>query len=400
MSIPATAFTLFNILPKELRIHIWMSALPGPRIIYVQRFLTSGDYPDISWQRGDDGVTPAEPSYFMSGSPDGLFIPLLLTCKDSHSVVTREYEIIFPASSTWFSFSTDFLYIDWGGYCYDPCLSYSPGHFTASYVRHNEIGIWESPEISEDVAKKVKNVVLHKERIGGRRPEPEIVKDLEVFSGMKILVLADRLHHMDDTGKELVWLRGKLGDESRWLSELQAKETVKEKGEANDEPETEREYREWLVKLLLWLDNGQYRKCNSVSSERFKDEWEKRYGLTDGREMPTIFRKSITTREVKNNLLEICGSEDDFQKLEGLDMEFVENKHEYSGPLDISQQIAFLELVLDRTLAEYRLDSHGHAAESENVFDISKILSKIDALRREKEIKEQAMGEAKEIVRE
>lgn len=42
-SIPAISFALFDHLPKELRLDIWMHALPGPRIIYVERHLVNAE---------------------------------------------------------------------------------------------------------------------------------------------------------------------------------------------------------------------------------------------------------------------------------------------------------------------------------------------------------------------
>lgn len=90
----------FNYLPKELRLQVWKSALPDPRIIYVQRLLTSGNDPNLIWDQGHNGMTPQEPTHFTSASPNDLLMPFFLACKESYSIVTKEYSIIFPASST------------------------------------------------------------------------------------------------------------------------------------------------------------------------------------------------------------------------------------------------------------------------------------------------------------
>jgi hypothetical protein len=60
--------------------------------------------------------------------------------------------------------------------------------------------------------------------------------------------------------------------------------------------------------------------------------------------MPTIIKKSITTLELKERLIQICRSENGFRHLKGLDWEFVKGDYKYTGKLDLSQQIAFLEL--------------------------------------------------------
>ena len=106
--------------------------------------------------------------------------------------------------------------------------------------------------------------------------------------------------------------------------------------------------------------------------------------------MPTIFRKGITTASVKKKLLEICGSEDGFWKVKGLDWSFVKANTEYFGPLDLSQQIAFLGLGLERLKgiwAECRDDWFGEDP-------IKYYLAKIDAQRIEKRAAEQRIREA------
>ena len=82
----ATTFPQFNYLPEEIRRHIWVEALPGPRIVYVQRFLKLGQgkgkgkgvEEEEVWseEKGDYTV----PTYFGSKSPDGGVRGLLGAC--------------------------------------------------------------------------------------------------------------------------------------------------------------------------------------------------------------------------------------------------------------------------------------------------------------------------------
>jgi hypothetical protein len=56
-------FTLFNELPKEIRLLIWEHALPGPRIVYLQRHVlrsydTSRVWSDKSIEDFDDQGRP------------------------------------------------------------------------------------------------------------------------------------------------------------------------------------------------------------------------------------------------------------------------------------------------------------------------------------------------------
>jgi hypothetical protein len=398
-NVPAMmGFPLFNHLPKELRVQIWESALPGPRIIYVQRVLTSGDNHESVWGPARrNGTTPGEPSHFMSASPNDSLMPLFLACKESHSVITKEYSVIFPASSTWFSFSTDFLYLDWGMIHDDKGMGYSAENFTASYVDEDELGIFKSPEIDENVAKRVRNLVVHDNWRWPELLESWLVNDvLRVFSGVEVLVMADRLHHADDVVKKLVWLRGELGDESRWLSELWSRENGDEERGLHDEPKAEQGHRRWLGELLLWRDRAQHAFCRDIVPSLLEKAWNGRRVLTGRRELPAIFRKSVTTAEVKKKLLKICGSEDDFQKLDGLDSDFVEGGKKYGGPLDLSQQIAYLNLALDRLLPKYTIDGHGNTEPSENKYYISDTVAKIEDLWREATM-DQLISEAEEM---
>jgi hypothetical protein len=61
-----------------------------------------------------------------------------------------------------------------------------------------------------------------------------------------------------------------------------------------------------------------------------------------------IRRNSITTANIKRRLLEICGSEENLLQLKGLTYDFVFGEGEYSGALNQSQLLSFLEMALER----------------------------------------------------
>ena len=72
---------------------------------------------------------------------------------------------------------------------------------------------------------------------------------------------------------------------------------------------------------------------------------------------PPPVRKSITAAILKKRLLAICGSENKFQHLAGLDWTFVTGDYDYTGRLDLDQQIAFLELSLGQIAKGIKYDS-------------------------------------------
>ena len=113
--------------------------------------------------------------------------------------------------------------------------------------------------------------------------------------------------------------------------------------------------------------------------------------------MPKLVMKSVTTPHVKNKLREICGSEDNFQELEGLDWGFVKGDYGYNGDLDLSQQIAFLELELGRISTEYEEDEQGFEVEGAEREDIEFFLARIAELVFQREIRELLISEAEEI---
>jgi hypothetical protein len=75
--------------------------------------------------------------------------------------------------------------------------------------------------------------------------------------------------------------------------------------------------------------------------------------------MPKIVRNTVISAALKTKLLEICGSEENIEQMASLDWAFVNGEHEYTGGLDLSHQIAFLNLVLSRISFEDVFDYQG-----------------------------------------
>lgn len=285
---------------------------------------------------------------------------------------------------TWFDFERDFFYVDWGRQYHG--VPYSPRHFTESFSDDCWAEMYAHPEIEEDVARKVRNLVVYNRAQFAflmRRKEDWLVRLLGVFTGVKVLVMADQSHDVHESGEELVWLRGELGDELREVSESGV---IKEEC-----------YRLSLRNLLLWRDGTQYGQCQYVDQRYFERDWYQ-YAVTESCEIPEIIMRSVTTSKLKNRLLSICGSEDNFRELEGLDWEFVMGEHGYDGDLDLSQQIAYLELVLERISTEVVSDDEGCAVEGALLQDIPFLVARIDKLLFEWEMTELVISEAEQIV--
>lgn len=116
-----------------------------------------------------------------------------------------ELHPLVPASSTWFSFAIDFLYLDFGRSCHT--LLYGPGTFTSSIVEPEyvcpKLFRYTRPSFDEELAKRVKNLVISAEfraYLGGR--DPTVNELVAVFTGVEVLVLADQLHNTCELGCE------------------------------------------------------------------------------------------------------------------------------------------------------------------------------------------------------
>ena len=136
---PLSTFTLFPGLPYDLRYMIWMTARPGPRLVYLhsfhlksfkcyrvwsdcraskrgnKRFFREDNYETDEqkliphWKR-----TNIEPcTGFKSYKPS---IPLLAVCRESYSIFSQFYTRAFGSAAafpeTWFDSERDTLYLD------------------------------------------------------------------------------------------------------------------------------------------------------------------------------------------------------------------------------------------------------------------------------------------------
>jgi len=281
------------------------------------------------------------PTIFVSHSPMGSIPSLLGACKESNAEVLKQYSKIFPTSSTWFSFPIDYLFLDWGsgGFNgYKPGLFVDPG--TASELTPRcpyDLVCGLSPAVMHGLARGVQNLVVNDRvdqsyyRWACKSEEEFLVRDvLGVFTEVKVLVMADKLLKIDEMCEELVWVGEDLemaGGERPWGLNLK------------DDDE-----RLYMRNSILWK---RHHVCEDVSQQAFEGEWTKYFG-TD-RTMPKVARKSLTSVGLRSQLLKICGSENKFRNLTSLDWTFVNESQEYHGNLNVSQQIAFLELVLSRT---------------------------------------------------
>lgn len=127
----ATSFHKFSELPKELRLTIWELALPGPRITLKMAHLKQNRCPRVRSDANIDtnqffDVIPQDTygggshgGFYHRGFRSGCPSPALFyVCKDSFSVASKRYERVFGSihkiPDTWFDFSRDSLYCDWG----------------------------------------------------------------------------------------------------------------------------------------------------------------------------------------------------------------------------------------------------------------------------------------------
>ena len=94
MSIPVVSLTLFDDLPKELRLYIWMHALPNLRIIHLERHLLNAEGNKKGYV-SEDYTKYLFATYFSSPSPNDSIISLLGACKESHTAVKQHHSFIF-----------------------------------------------------------------------------------------------------------------------------------------------------------------------------------------------------------------------------------------------------------------------------------------------------------------
>lgn len=190
-----TSFPWFNSLPEEIRLYIWDTALPGPRIIFVQRSAV------------DDVLC------FDSRCPQFSVSPLAGACNESRGVVFEHYKRLeFASCIVWFSLAEDFFYLN----------EKSSEFFTENYFnKHYAPSVRNVPssiasDTSENEMRKffqqVRNLIVRPLSTWVRNASWLVDRLLPVFAGAMHLVLADQFHNSPDYGEELTWMRGNLED--------------------------------------------------------------------------------------------------------------------------------------------------------------------------------------------
>lgn len=333
-------FPRFSKLPIELRFKIWNEELPGPRIVSVQYDHGSREHPGRVWKaRNQD---PRLPKYFESTSADKSIMSLLHTCKESRAITKARYSLITLFPLTWFSFPTDFLCIKRD----DPYAFHRQGSsldsFKDSYYDCSR-DQYLAHESCEDVAQKTRNLVMYNTPSDATslpgQTEEWLVQTLVTFTGTKVLITADPLHVGCENDEEGVWLRGELDNKIEG-----------NKGIIH-ESEEDRCLNARLRAMTVWIDRPQWRCANGINEEYFQRSWQA-IMANRGREIPTVIRKSITAANIKKQLIDICGSEDNLRQFPGRPSGSIRNGMRYHGSLDLEQEIAYLELVLTRMPTE------------------------------------------------
>ena len=141
----------------------------------------------------------------------------------------------------------------------------------------------------------------------------------------------------------------------------------------------------FLTESILWRDPKEYDLFDDIDLTTLGQEM---VDFNDQISMPKIVRKSIITFRLKESLIGIFQSEENFWMIKDLNWQFVVGKSQCKGDLDLSQQVAFLKLVLGRVSDCFALET----------WDILDLISKIDSLSFEIEIQSLMLNEAEQMV--
>lgn len=225
-----------------------------------------------------------------------------------------------------------------------------------------------------NLAAKVKNLILFEQldRGGYRRAKPSYANEeqwlvreiLGVFTGVELLVMANRLHNRDDDKEQMIW----MGEEYEMVEGPRPISTFFVRPVENVPKEEI-----MLSSLLCWgswgLGKGEY-----VYKETFNNEWDLCYGTS--RQPPNIVRRNITSVTAKEEILAVCDSESGLHKFNKLDWGYIHGRVTDMEGLELSKQIDYLELVLRRTCLD-------EVDKEENMGEILTLQYKIDALAEE-----------------
>ncbi|KUJ09416.1 uncharacterized protein LY89DRAFT_724412 [Mollisia scopiformis] len=213
-----TRFTLFPELPKEIRLEIWASAMPGPRLVFIkqQRLVSHvknqkrepdsglppyghGDVEQEStstraWRTfrsglgSEDSVSEDEDAE-MIGIACKTPVPyVFLACKESYSVAAKLYKRTFARTNsnpeTYFNFEQVTLCLDGDDFSMNVIRFFGPFNM----LRTIRVGFWQGfrQEDDEDVG-KVERLGI---RVAPNQPffhESAVADVLKIFHGVKEL---------------------------------------------------------------------------------------------------------------------------------------------------------------------------------------------------------------------
>jgi hypothetical protein len=324
-------FTLFNELPKEIRLLIWEHALPGPRIVYLQRHVlrsydTSRVWSDKSIEDFDDQGRPTFFDMPWEGSSDedmsyeeGLedywdfgrcHLPfgfrsqslppsLIYVCQESLEVAERFYTKAFGDNfsfpQTWFDYEMDTLYLDWGWHDVSgvPFVAADLGD-VASEVKH--LAIYNSPDDSQSR--------------GMEGPEERLCRILLEFGSLETLTLVNRRHKPDEKTSDLVFMNP---------MDLLIWQPVRESNTADIDITI---FDEWMAE---WLkeEEGKIPMVIDLTPplEHFRRKWAQ--DRIPPWNLPKITRKIITTACMRDLLEMIAGGPGQVKKLSVLSASWI-----------------------------------------------------------------------------
>ena len=322
---------------------IWSYALPGPRIVYIQRHpapappLNCAQPDDWDIQQSyfsSDNDFELTKFFFSSTSPASLIAALLCTCSESRTITRKRYSTLYPyvdyedrngaacsksfevvdsrVKPTWFDFETDWLYLDWG---HINTNSLGPHNYDAFALglehTQSEFVLLEhkATPIAGFRAKDISKILVY--NYGSSRYlhtfERDTAEDrlkfvLRTFTSVKEVIIADPIHGRDAHSDELEWLFGDLprGLENASTDGVEQAQYLLDLAEEN-----------WdIVNHSIMAPDFQW-KCqeSSFSLQHFVNEWNTSRS-TRTRQGPTIARKIITRSSTKNTLLAIFGCEE------------------------------------------------------------------------------------------
>lgn len=129
-----------------------------------------------------------------------------------------------------------------------------------------------------------------------------------------------------------------------------------------------------------------------AGEQSLRDDW-----AAQNIEVPHIVYRAVTTSQLKRSLLALVGSSGaGFWKLVDLDRRWAEGVKEYTGPLNLDSQIAFLELAMGHKSG---VQVNFEQEIENNIFkDILDIERKLNELVAEREFLKLAICEAEEML--